>query len=147
MARQPAESKRNLSIDVLRVVCILYIVGYWHLVPYTQGYPGYATFITEAIKDSALGVFVFCSGYLLGLREVRLSPAGLWDFYKRRLLRIYPLYALALLLFGLFGLAGSANLWQAAALMSMFLPPAPYTLWFITMIMAFYLIAPLLIRP
>lgn len=139
-------AKRDLSIDFLRAVCILYIVGFWHLVPYTQSYSGYANFITEGIKDSALGIFVFCSGYLLALREPRLSAAGLREFYQRRLLRIYPLYALALVLFAWLGLGGSADLLQAALLVSMFAPPAPYTLWFITMIMFFYVLAPYLIR-
>ncbi len=138
--------RRDPVIDFLRGVCILYIVGYWHLVPYTQAFPGYATFITEAVKDTALGIFVFCSGYLLAVRDVSLAPVALGAFYRRRVLRIYPLYLLALLLFAALGLAGSADILQAALLISMFSPPAPYTLWFITMIMAFYLLAPFLIR-
>jgi peptidoglycan/LPS O-acetylase OafA/YrhL len=137
---------RSQGVDFLRALCILYIVGYWHLIPYTSALPGYANWFTEGLKDTALGTFVFCSGYLLGRHAITLDPRGLWSFYRRRLLRIYPLYLLALILFGVFGLASQKSVIDGALLLSMFRPPAMPTLWFITMIMVFYLIAPLLIR-
>lgn len=138
-------TERNPAIDLLRVLCILYVVGYWHLIPYTDWLPGYANAATEAIKDIALGTFVFSSGLLLARRDVRLRTAELGDFYRRRVLRIYPLYLLALLLFGGIGLATPDVVVRGALLISMFDPPAPPTLWFVTMIMFFYLLAPLLI--
>lgn len=136
---------RNNAIDLLRVLCIVYIVGYWHLIPYTTWLPGYANHITEAIKDIALGTFVFSSGLLLARRDVQLRLGDFLDFYQRRVVRIYPLYLFALLVFGLAGLASAPVILKAALLVSMFAPPAPPTLWFITMIMFFYLLAPLLI--
>lgn len=131
---------------MLRVLCIFYIVGYWHLMPYTTALPGYANWFTEALKYIALGTFVFCSGFLLGQQPVTLDPSGLRSFYRRRLLRIYPLYLLALILFGLAGLASLGQVIDGIFLISMFDPPAMPTLWFVTMIMAFYLLAPPLIR-
>ncbi|HEY9199101.1 MAG TPA: acyltransferase [Gammaproteobacteria bacterium] len=139
----PAE--RNIAIDLLRVLCIGYIVGYWHLIPYTDWLPGYANTVTEAIKDIALGTFVFSSGLLLARRDVHLHRKEVFDFYRRRVLRIYPLYLLALLLFGAAGLASPDVVLRGALLISMFAPPAPPTLWFITMIVLFYLLTPLLI--
>lgn len=139
----PAE--RNNAIDLLRVLCIVYIVGYWHLIPYTEWLPGYANAVTEAIKDIALGTFVFSSGLLLARRDVQLRLGNFLSFYQRRLVRIYPLYLFALLLFGAAGLAGQAVIVKGALLISMFAPPPPPTLWFITMIMFFYVLAPLLI--
>ncbi|MFN2308677.1 MAG: acyltransferase family protein [Gammaproteobacteria bacterium] len=136
---------RNPAIDLLRVLSIVYIVGYWHLIPYTSWLPGYANHLTEAIKDVALGSFVFSSGLLLARRDVRLELGEFLGFYQRRLVRIYPLYLFALLVFGLAGLASAPVLLKAALLVSMFAPPAPPTLWFIAMIMFFYLLAPLLI--
>lgn len=136
---------RNNAIDLLRVLCIVYIVGYWHLIPYTTWLPGYANNITEAIKDVALGTFVFSSGLLLARRDVQLRLGDFLGFYQRRVVRIYPLYLFALLVFGLAGLASAPVILKAALLVSMFAPPAPPTLWFITMIMFFYLLAPLLI--
>lgn len=135
---------RNHALDLLRVLCILYIVGYWHLIPYTDWLPGYANAITEAIKDIALGSFVYSSGMLLARRDLSLRPPALLDFYRRRVLRIYPLYLLALLVFLAQGLARPEVVVNAALLISMFAPPAPPTLWFITMIMVFYLLAPFL---
>jgi peptidoglycan/LPS O-acetylase OafA/YrhL len=136
---------RNAAIDLLRVLCIEYIVGYWHLIPYTHWLPGYANALTEALKDMALGTFVLVSGLLLARHG---PPARLGDwlcFYRRRLVRLYPLYLLALLLFGALGLASQATILKGALLVSMFAPPAPPTLWFVTMIMVFYLLTPLLI--
>ncbi|MBK5966485.1 acyltransferase [Thiocystis minor] len=144
----PAASahSRNQGVDFLRAICILYIVGYWHLIPYTTALPGYANWFTEGLKYAALATFVFCSGYLLGRHAITLDPRGLWSFYRRRLLRIYPLYLLALILFGVFGIASQTQVVEGALLISMFSPPAMPTLWFVTMIMVFYLIAPPLIR-
>lgn len=139
-------SGRSLGVDLLRALCILYIVGYWHLIPYTSALPGYANWFTEGLKFVAMATFVVCSGFLLARQSVSLDPAGLWSFYRRRLLRIYPLYLLTLILFGLTGLATLEQVIDGALLVSMFDPPAMPTLWFITMIMVFYLAAPLLIR-
>ena len=139
----PAE--RNNAIDLLRVLCILYIVGYWHLIPYTHWLPGYANHYTEALKDIALGTFVLSSGLLLARRDLRPRLREVLGFYTRRVVRIYPLYLVALLLFGAAGLASQAVVVNGALLVSMFVPPAPPTLWFVTMIMFFYLLAPVLI--
>lgn len=139
-------SGRSLGVDLLRAVCILYVVGYWHLIPYTSALPGYANWFTEGLKFVAMATFVVCSGFLLARQPVGLDPTGLWSFYRRRLLRIYPLYLLTLILFGLVGLASPGQVVDGALLISMFDPPAMPTLWFITMIMVFYLLAPLLIR-
>ena len=137
---------RSLGVDFLRAVCILYIVGYWHLMNYTNAMPGYVNWFTEGLTYVAMATFVFCSGFLLGRHEVGLNPQGLWSFYRRRLLRIYPLYLVAAVLFGLVGIASLAQVIDGVFLISMFDPPALPTLWFVTMIMVFYLIAPLLIR-
>ena len=138
-------TERNNAIDLLRVLCIVYIVGYWHLIPYTQWLPGYANQYTEALKDIALSTFVYSSGLLLARRDVQLRIGAFLNFYQRRLLRIYPLYLLALVLFGVAGLASWPVITKAALLISSFAPPPPPTLWFITMIMFFYLLAPVLI--
>ncbi len=137
---------RELGIDLLRALCILYVVGYWHLIPYTSALPGYANSVTEGFKYAALATFVFCSGWLLARQSIQLRFNELWSFYQKRLLRIYPLYALTLILFGLFGIATVSQVVNGLLLTSMLNPPAMPTLWFITMIMLFYLIAPLLIH-
>lgn len=141
-----SNTQRNLGVDLLRAACILYIIGYWHLMPYTTALPGWANLYTGSLKHITLATFVFCSGWLLAGRTVALRPDALWDFYRRRFLRIYPLYLAALGLFWLSDIAPVAQLIDGALLISMFRPPALPTLWFITMIMLFYLVAPALIR-
>ena len=139
-------ASRNNTIDVLRALSVLYIVGYWHLFNYTTAFPGYANIYTVGLKDIVLGTFTFTSGYLLANRSVDLGVTEVWSFYRRRLVRIYPLYVIALLLFGWTGLAGQHEVTGGILLVSMFAPPSPPTLWFITMIMVFYLLAPFMIR-
>jgi len=131
---------------VLRTLSVLYIVGYWHLFNYTTAFPDYANIYTVGLKDIVLGTFTFTSGYLLANRSVGLGVAEVWSFYRRRLVRIYPLYLIALLLFGWAGLAGQYEVAGGILLVSMFAPPSPPTLWFITMIVVFYLLAPFMIR-
>lgn len=142
MASQP----RDLGVDLLRAVCILYIVGYWHLLAYASGVGHWANLYSNSLTRIALATFVFCAGYLLAAHPVPLTRAGLGDFYRRRLLRIYPLFLLALLLFWAFGITTPDKLMDGALLVSMFRPPVLPTLWFVTMIMLFYLVAPVVIR-
>ncbi|MCF7985610.1 MAG: acyltransferase [Thiohalocapsa sp.] len=139
-------TKRDIGVDFLRAACILYIVGYWHLIPYTEALPGYANLYTTALKYITLATFVFCSGFLLARQSVPLDAAGLRGFYARRLLRIYPLYLSAIALFWAADLAPTGQLVDGILLTSMFDPPTLPTMWFITMIMLFYLIAPFVIR-
>ena len=141
-----ASSERNNAIDVLRAFCVLYIVGYWHLFPYSSAFPGYANHYTEGLKELVLGAFALSSGYLLAQRDIGLSAREVLSFYRRRLVRIYPLYLLAVILFGVAQIASVEQVIHAALLTSMFTPPALPTLWFITMIMFFYLAAPFLIH-
>lgn len=122
---------------------MLYIVGYLHLVGYTSFDIDNAP--TRILVFLVLGTFVFVSGYLLGNWQGGLNRKDLARFYARRLLRIYPLYLFSLLLFGLFYLADWGTVARAALLISMLQPPAPATLWFISMLLLFYLTAPFLI--
>ncbi|MGB5733069.1 MAG: acyltransferase family protein, partial [Thiohalocapsa sp.] len=125
---------RDIGVDFLRAASILYIVGYWHLIPYTEALPGYANLYTASLKFITLATFVFCSGFLLARQPVTLDLSTLRSFYSRRLLRIYPLYFLALLLFLVAAIAPAKQLLDGALLISMFQPPPLPTLWFITMI-------------
>lgn len=136
------------SLDLLRAVMVLYIVGFWHLLGYTKlPVPLYDNWLTQNLTTMVLGSFVLISGLLLGRSGDKLAGfRGVGRFYLRRLRRIYPLYALALLAFTLVGLANPWDALKAALLVSMFVPEPPMTLWFITMLMSFYLVAPALIR-
>jgi peptidoglycan/LPS O-acetylase OafA/YrhL len=136
---------RLLFIDYLRAAAILYIVGFWHLWEYAPDAPAYQNGFTHAVIFMVLGLFVFLSGVLLGRNEVRPDARSVLCFYRRRLLRIWPLYILALLTFVAFGITNWATAAKSAIGLVMFFGPSPATLWFVAMLVWFYLLAPFLI--
>ena len=136
--------KSLVSVQYLRAFSMLYIVGYWHLFNYTAAFEEFNNFFTYKLTLIVLGLFVFISGFLLG------SPAkksvSLLDFYRKRLIRIYPLYAMAVIFFYFHGIINGKTSVNSLLLLSMFYGPTPQTLWFVTMIMVFYLVTPLLLK-
>ena len=136
---------RNIGIDLLRSLCILYIVGFWHLLGYTEPIPKYDNFITLRITYILLGTFTFISGYYIGLKNTVINKQSLIQFYKKRFLRVYPLYFIAIGLFTILHLSDFDTSIKAALIISMFAQPATQTLWYITMLMLFYSISPLII--
>lgn len=137
---------RNASIDWMRAASIWYIVGFWHLFGYvpTAPWSPERAAVFYRITTMILALFVLISGYLLGRAKVELTGPGLWSFYRKRLIRVYPPYLLALIVFAAGGILGASPV-KAAVLVSMVSPPSPVTLWFVTMIVLFYLVAPFLI--
>ena len=144
-ATLPSSRDKSLPVELLRAGCALWIVGFWHLMNYTHGFPGADNAVTLRLTVIVLGLFAFVSGFLLARAPMRLRAPELGRFYARRLLRIYPLYLLALVAFWALGMADRSTGLKAALGISMVYGPAPLTLWFITMILEFYLVAPLLI--
>jgi peptidoglycan/LPS O-acetylase OafA/YrhL len=136
---------RLAFVDLLRAACVLYIVGFWHLLNYTSALPGYANPLTTRGAVIVLGLFVFISGHLLGQQKLSPDWTGLSHFFTRRITRIYPLYLGALGLFWATGMIDKITALKAALFVSMFYGPPPLTLWFITMLLVFYCFAPALI--
>lgn len=136
--------KKLLSIEYMRALSMLYIVGYWHLFEYTEAFPEFHNFFTYKFTKVVLGVFVILSGFLVG-NSVKKS-SSLANFYMKRVVRIYPLYVLAVILYDLYGIIDNASAFKLMFLLTIFFGPPPLTLWFITMIMLLYLISPLLIK-
>ena len=143
MTGRPQRAERNGIIDAMRVGGILYIIAYWHLPSYVSGIPGIGSPPSELMVTLALGSFVFVSGYLLG----NTTRSGQWiaRFYRRRFYRIYLPFVLASIVFLAMSFENAATFVKSIFLVSMFLPPPPLTLWFVTMIAASYAVAPLLI--
>ncbi len=139
-------NNRDISLDLLRSLCILYIVGFWHLFNYTDAFPQYYNIITLRVTWTVLASFTLLSGYFVGIKNENFDKKNTWKFFKKRVLRIYPLYATALLLFFLFGLADLSTVMKASIAVSMFSKPAPPTLWYITMLLVFYTISPILLK-
>jgi peptidoglycan/LPS O-acetylase OafA/YrhL len=135
---------RNQAIDLLRALCILYIVGFWHLLGYVPTIDGYKNEVTYRLTVVVLGLFVFISGQLIAGAGIH-NGADVLSFYRRRLIRLYPPYLLALLLFVPCGLLKAGQFPAAALLVSSFSMDPPRTLWYISMIVVFYLLAPFLL--
>jgi peptidoglycan/LPS O-acetylase OafA/YrhL len=119
-------------LDYIRVVCILYVVAYWHLSGYVK-HQGNRYWL-GAIMVAALGTFTMISGYLVHRRGWPDSSAR---FLARRLIRLYPLFAVAVGLFYLGGMIDQSTALRSLLLASMIYPPAPVTLWFIVMLLNF----------
>ena len=136
---------RNNGLDLLRGMSILYIVGYWHLFNYTGAFCCYKNGITYRVTWIVLGIFVLISGYLMGKKNISMNKRSLLIFYKKRLIRIYPLYCLAIILFYVFNLSRGIALLKAMFGVSMFIKPSPPTLWFVAMLIVFYIISPFFI--
>jgi len=140
---------RDLSFDIARSLSALWVVGVWHLFCYDRTL-NYMNWTTQQITDVFLAVFMFISGYMLGKYRFKC-----WDdikaFYKKRFWRFYILYVVASGTLYIGGaLIGNQMYASIEQLVLSFLglnvlfPPHLGTLWFISMIMFFYLITPLL---
>jgi peptidoglycan/LPS O-acetylase OafA/YrhL len=142
-----SETKKNryVSLDILRSACIFYIVGFWHLFDYTTALPGYHNAITYRLTVVVLGLFVLLSGFLIGRKDIKLTRAEVLEFYKNRLLRIYPPYLFALLLFLVFRMATLGSVLKSVFILSEVIGPPLFTLWFIVMLMGYYLLTPVLV--
>lgn len=138
-------ANRNVLMDTLRAGAILYIVGFWHLCGYSEKLDIHSE-ITEFITYSALGLFCFISGFLLSQRYTILNSNDIIRFYRKRAFRIYPMYFISLTGFLLFGFVDFRTYWKSVLLANMILNQGLLTLWFITMLTMFYLIAPIYLK-
>ena len=87
---------RIIEFDFIRGLCMLYIVGVWHLNNYLGADMQFKGDVFVYIKNAVLATFTFISGYML--RKYKFSS---WHdvlvFYKKRVLRFYPLFLLSAL--------------------------------------------------
>lgn len=142
-SHQTTSRNHFAAFDLLRVVAILFIVLFWHVRGYHDDalplflYPG------RVLVNGMLAVLVFISGVLLS--RYQFPGDSPWQFYRNRMLRIYPLFALALLLMWGCNLVKDEALLPSLLLSNMINGEPLLTLWFVTLIMLFYLVTPLLL--
>ena len=72
-------TKHIVIIDIVRTMCVIWIVGVWHMVDY---FPGHDLLNYNYVTIGVLGIFTFLSGLFLGKKK--MSPI---EFYKSRLFR------------------------------------------------------------
>ncbi|WP_418976520.1 acyltransferase family protein [Alistipes putredinis] len=141
---------RDLSFDIARVICTLWIVGIWHLMNYipNQAPAALTTGIGEPVTVTVLSCFMFISGYFLRKYPFN-NRADVLIFYRKRFSRFYVLYflsAVTLLIGGFFTAKSWFSSYPQFILtlcgLTTFSPPQPGTLWFMSMLMFFYVVTP-----
>ena len=142
-------AKRDLSFDIARALSALWVVGVWHLFCYDKSI-AYANWHTQQITDVFLSVFMFISGYMLGKYRFR-NWSDVKAFYQKRFWRFYILYVVSSITLYVGGafignqmFASTEQFVLSFLGLNVLFPPHLGTLWFISMIMFFYLITPLL---
>ena len=131
-------SRRIISFDVARALCIIYIVGVWHLSDYTVYGKEILGVYGSILTKSALACFTFLSGFFLGKKDCK--P---YSFYVGRFKRFYPLFFIACLtaFIGGWFTDGRQFLFTVSGL-SNFVLPYPKTYWYMSMLLVFYMITP-----
>lgn len=158
------EPKRLIEIDVLRTVAILLIVfcHLYYAVPLIAD-SDFAMSIEVILAICGLCLFFFLSGYSLMLKDPSFNGfKDLRSYLGKRFVRIYPLYWIALLLiiltriplgpqpfigWDILAFSDLQKIITVAGLQILFVPTmfGDATLWFVSAIVMFYLIFPVLI--
>lgn len=139
------QAARDASIDTARALLMLYVVGYLHLGGYIGNGESHVGWWSAALTQLVLGSFTFLSGFLIAGRPLRGGLGDVLGFYRRRLLRIYPLFLLSLAGFVALGLTYWVTAAKSALGLSMFWLSPPMTLWYVVMLLVCFVLAPLLL--
>lgn len=135
---------RIADIDCVRAICMIWIVCIYHM----RGYMGieqseHLTNVYNNITTMALGSFTFISALFLGKRKI-VNRSDVIKFYVSRVYRIYPLFLISCLsLFVMGGINGTKSLIRCLFGVCIFFEPVPRSVWYISMLIFFYLLTPL----
>lgn len=134
---------RDISIDVVRSISMIYVIAIWHLSDYTQTFSLDGKF-PYCITVAVMGAFMFISGFLLKGKYDIIGKRDITKFFQRRFVRIIPLYALAASYYVMIGEMPWWRIVLSVFGLSAFMQPMTNTLWFVEMIILFYILYPLL---
>ena len=130
--------KRILLYDIARVLCVLWIVAFWHMIDYfklTEAFSDYG-FITVGV----LSCFTFLSGLFLGKKRM-----GIKDFYVARFRRFWFLLLFSAISFYAVGYIDNLSSFIGTITgLSCFGLSWARTLWYFSMLIFFYLLTPFL---
>jgi peptidoglycan/LPS O-acetylase OafA/YrhL len=160
MSKHPSTRKRLLELDAVRAVAILMIVASHLSYYFHSNLFGWNNVLGTYLVLFGLGTFFFLSGFVLGYNNRKFNAwSDVASFFKKRLLRIYPLYLVALAFaVGAFILLPSQShfslsslqvLIYALGLQGLLAPryvPDFYMFWFVGVILLCYLTYPLMMR-
>ena len=138
------QNKNIFILDIIRALCILWIVVVWHGNDYLpMEYHWSSVVVPGIVTKVVLFLFTLLSGMLLSKYNF-WAKEDVWNFYKRRFGRFYILFFIAVLLFYLCGFYTLKTSIKCISGISMFIGQAPFTLWYISMLMVFYILTPIL---
>jgi len=93
--------ERDITLDVTRALCIMWIVGYFHLADYVKDVFFHTYLFGQTSNYNTIGVlstFTFLSGYFLKKYEINSIQDAIL-FYKKRIRRFWiPFFLSALIL-------------------------------------------------
>ena len=141
------DKKRLISVDCARALCMLFIIGIYHMKSAYLREPEVTTFMKLTIVP-VLSTFTAISAWFLGRRRIA-SRADVIAFYRSRLARAYPFFLLSCLTLYVVSLIvgkyihGVKQLILTLLGLSTVFGPAPSTVWYISMLMLFWLLTPL----
>lgn len=139
------KTDRIPQLDVVRSICMIWVVAIWHINDYLSPELQYSKDVFAVLGYTTqlfLATFTFLSGFLLGKYEFNHTNDAL-IFYKKRIIRFYPLYITAAILFWV--MYGGVRKFLFTILgISLLSPPSLSTLWYISMLMVFYFLTPIL---
>ncbi len=130
---------RIVAFDIGRAICMLYIVGIWHMQEYTI-YNGILPGYLYEITLGAMSYFTFASGFLNARNYTSAK-----QFYVKRFCRFFALYLLADTLMFILGLEVLYQYIGSLFGITNFILPQPMTLWYISMLILFYALTPYLL--
>lgn len=146
-------NSRDCAFDIVRALCAIEIVAFWHLgnyLPVDYQYSPNVLHWGELITWGSLATFTFMSGFFLSKYSFT-NRKSIWTFYKKRIIRFYFFYVAAVLTLWVGGLiVGESFFYDSRQLlltllgMGEFLYPYPPTVWYFCMLVFFYLLTPLI---
>lgn len=138
--------KRIIQFDFIQTACMLYIVGFYHLNNYLHPdlwFSGLTSASVETMTTAVLATFTFISGYMLRRYDFR-SLNDVNVFYRKRLIRFYPLFVLSAIGLYIMRYAYFQQLILGISGLALFTDTPIKTLWFISMLMLLYAITPMI---
>lgn len=136
--------ERLIGFDLARVIAIFVVIGIYH----NLGYAGH--FHKEpsirVIVYSSLGVFTFLSAFLLASKYSFSCKDETILFYKKRVLRIWPLFVLSSVILACLGFNSWATTIKGILGISPFWAPHPTTMWYVAMLISLYILTPFVLR-
>lgn len=140
--------RRIPFLDTARSLCMLWIVGIWHMVAYLSNKFEVQNSYTNYITIGVLATFTFLSGFFLGGGIESLE--GVARFYKKRVKRFLLLFLISCVsLYVIHLVVNSVNfivsfkqLVCTVTGLACFIAPMPLTIWYFSMMIFFYIITP-----